>query len=85
MFVNFPDPKISAARLAPQVSASGEAMITVRELVKEFQHFQRQMIVALANCMDAAASQFERLNQPAITPADLRREAQKLREWDNEE
>jgi hypothetical protein len=76
MFVNFPDPYIGAVRLAP----GGEAVLTVRELIVELEHLQCHTIIAVADCMDAAANQFERLGK-SIGPEELRHEAQKLREW----
>jgi hypothetical protein len=58
-------------------------MLTVRELLAELKYLQRDTIIAVADCMDAAASKFERVNKLAITPDDLRCEAQKLRDYAN--
>ncbi len=76
MFVNFPNSKISADRLAPE----GQATLTVWQIQAEIERLQRDTITAVADCMDAAAAQFERLGK-SIGPAELRQEAQKLREW----
>ena len=79
MLVNIPTPSVIANRIAPD----GQATLTIFQLQAELERVQRYTMIAVADCMDAAASQFERLKKEAITPADLRLEAQKLRAYAN--
>lgn len=76
MFLNFPSPKISAERLKEH---SPEHFFV---FLSELQRFQRDTIIAVADCLAAAARQCELTNK-TVTFEELKAEAKKLLDYAN--
>lgn len=90
MFVNFPNPKEVAQKLAgPQIQLDGAASgmaIVARVALSEFEiemalrRSQAHTIMELANALDGVARQIE-VRRTQVLPVDIYTTAQQLREW----